>query len=104
MMNTDNKCYIKYSIKDAIGQNVYKGDRVVFCDRGWDGKAADLQSGTVMRVTDCGVWTKPDDPSYGHEFSDKRYDSETHKLIITKYYEHNGWKWSHNYLIIKLGS
>ena len=29
MMNTDNECYIKYSIKDAIGQNVHKGDRVV---------------------------------------------------------------------------
>ena len=104
MMNTDNECYIKYSIKDAIGQDVYTGDRVVFCYRGWSGKDAILATGTVMRITDCGVWTKPDDPEFGHEFSDKRYDPETRKPIITKYYEHNGWKWSHNHLIIKLGS
>lgn len=100
MTHKDNE----YPIKDAIGQKVYKGDRVVFCDRGWDGKAADLQAGTVMRVTDCGVWTKPDDPSYGHTYAATRYDRDTHTFITTKYYEHNGWKWSHNYLIIKLGS
>ena len=92
------------SIKDAIGQIIHEGDRVVFCHRGWDGKDANLQPGTVMRVTDFGVWTKPDNPRFGHEYSDKHYDSDTRKFVTTKYYEHNGWKWSHNYLVVKLGS
>lgn len=100
MMNTDNG----RSIKDAIGQIIHEGDRVVFCYRGWDGKAAELQLGTVMRITDYGVWTKPDDPTFGHEYSDKHYDSVAHNFITTKYYEHNGWKWSHSHLVVKLGS
>lgn len=100
MLNTDNG----RSIKDAIGQIIHEGDRVVFCHRGWCGKDAILQPGIVMRITDCGVWTKPDNPEFGHEFSDKHYDPETHKHIITKYYEHNGWKWSHSHLVVKLGS
>lgn len=36
MTHKDNE----YPIKDAIGQNVYKGDKVVFCYRGWSGKDA----------------------------------------------------------------
>ena len=100
MVNTDNE----HSIKDAIGQIIHEGDRVVFCYRGWDGKAAELQPGTVMRITDYGVWTKPDDPTFGHEYSNKRYDSDTHNFITTKYYAHNGWKWSHSHLVVKLGS
>ena len=56
-----------------------------------------------MRITDFGVWTKPDNSRFGHEYSDKHYDSVTRKFV-TKYYEHNGWKWSHNYLVVKLGS
>lgn len=94
----------EHPIKDAIGQNVYKGDRVVFCYRGWDGKDANLQPGTVMRVTDNGVWIKPDNPRFGHEFSDKKYDYNTRSFVTTKYYEHNGWKWSHGHLIVRLGS
>ena len=94
----------EHPIVDAAGQKVYKGDRVVFCHRGWDGKGATLCTGTVMRITDYGVWTKPDDPYYGIEFSDKKYDYKNHKFVTTKYYEHNGWKWSHNHLIVKLGS
>ena len=93
-----------YPITDAVGQKVYKGDRVVFCNRGWDGKDAQLCTGTVMRITDCGVWTKPDNPYYGHEFSDKKYNYQTRSFVTTKYYEHNGWKWSHSHLIVKLGS
>ena len=104
MMNTDNECYIKYSIKDAIGQQVYEGDRVVFCYRGLDGKKAKLLTGTVMRVTKCGVWAKPDNPSYGHKFSKRQYDADARKFVTTKYYEHNGWKWSSNYLVVELGS
>ena len=100
MMNTDNK----RSIKDALGQIIHEGDRVVFCHRGWCGKDAILQPGTVMRITDYGVWTKPDDPTFGHEYSDKHYDSVAHKFIATKYYAHNGWKWSHSHLVVKLGS
>lgn len=100
MAHKDNE----HSIIDAIGQKVHKGDRVVFCDRGWDGKAADLQPGTVMRVTEHGVWTKPDDPSYGHTYADTRYDRDTNAFITTKYYDHNGWKWSNSHLIVKLGS
>ena len=100
MMNTDNK----RSIKDALGQIIHEGDRVVFCHRGWCGKDAILQPGTVMRITDYGVWTKPDDPNFGHEYSNKRYDSVARKFITTKYYEHNGWKWSHSHLVVKLGS
>ena len=100
MMNTDNE----RSIKDAIGQIIHEGDRVVFCYRGWDGKDAKLRTGTVMRITDFGVWTKPDDPKFGHEYSDKRYDPGTHNFITTKYYAHNGWKWSHSHLVVKLGS
>ena len=100
MMNTDNG----RSIKDAIGQIIHKGDRVVFCYRGWDGKKAKLLTGTVMRVTKCGVWTKPDDPRFGREHSDKYYDSVARKMVTTKYYEHNGWKWSHSHLVVKLGS
>ena len=99
MDNEDNK----HPIVDAIGQQVYEGDRVVFCYRGWDGKKAKLLTGTVMRVTKCGVWTKPDNPSYGHKFSKRQYDADARKFI-TKYYEHNGWKWSSNYLVVKLGS
>ena len=99
MDNKDNK----HPIVDAIGQQVYEGDRVVFCYRGWDGKKAKLLTGTVMRVTKCGVWTKPDNPSYGHKFSKRQYDADARKFI-TKYYEHNGWKWSSNYLVVKLGS
>ena len=57
-----------------------------------------------MRITDFGVWTKPDDPRFGHEYSDKRYDPDTHNFITTKYYAHNGWKWSHSHLVVKLGS
>ena len=94
----------EHPIVDAVGQKVYKGDRVVFCHRGWDGKEARLLTGTVMRITDCGVWTKPDEPYFGHEFSDKKYDYNTRSFVTTKYYEHNGWKWSHNHLIVKLGS
>lgn len=100
MVYKDNE----HSIIDAIGQKVYKGDRVVFCHRGWDGKEARLLTGTVMRVTDWGVWTKPDDSYFGHEYSDKRYDVGAHKFVTTKYYEHNGWKWSHSHLVVKLGS
>ena len=99
MMNTDNE----RSIKDAIGQIIHKGDRVVFCYRGWDGKKAKLLTGTVMRVTKCGVWTKPDNPRFGREHSDKYYDSVARKMVTTKYYEHNGWKWSHSHLVVKLG-
>lgn len=94
----------EHSIIDAGGQKVYKGDRVVFCYRSWDGKKAKLLTGTVMRVTNCGVWTKPDNPSYGHTYSDRRYDAEPRKFITTKYYDHNGWKWSSSHLIVKLGS
>ena len=94
----------EYPIIDAIGNKVYKGDRVLFCYRGLDGNSAELSTGTVMRVTDCGVWIKPDNPRFGHEYSDKRYDSDTHKFITTKYYEHNGWKWSSSRLVVKLGS
>lgn len=92
------------SITDAIGQIIHKGDRVVFCYRGWDGKKAKLLTGTVMRVTKCGVWTKPDNPRFGREHSDKYYDSVARKMVTTKYYEHNGWKWSHSHLVVKLGS
>lgn len=94
----------EYPIIDAIGRKVYKGDRVVFCYRGWDGKEAKLQPGIVMRVTDYEVWIKPDNPRFGHEYSDRRYDMKTHKVITTKYYEHNGWKWSSSHLVVKLGS
>ena len=94
----------EYPIIDAIGNKVYKGDKVVFCYRGWDGKDAKLSTGTVMRVTDCGVWINPDNPRFGHEYSDKHYDSVARKFVTTKYYEHNGWKWSHSHLVVKLGS
>ena len=94
----------EYPIIDAIGNKVYKGDKIVFCYRGLDGNSAELSTGTVMRVTACGVWIKPDNPRFGHEYSDKRYDSVTHKFITTKYYEHNGWKWSSSRLVVKLGS
>ena len=100
MMYKDNE----RSIKDAIGQIIHKGDRVVFCFRGCDGKDANLQPGTVMKVTECGVWTKPDNPRFGREHSDKYYDSIARKMVTTKYYEHNGWKWSHSHLVVKLGS
>ena len=100
MMYKDNE----RSIKDAIGQIIHKGDRVVFCYRGWSGKDAILSTGTVMRITDCGVWTKPDGPRFGREHSDKYYDSIARKMVTTKYYEHNGWKWSHSHLVVKLGS
>lgn len=34
MTHKDNE----YPIKDAIGQIIHEGDRVVFCYRGWDGE------------------------------------------------------------------
>ena len=100
MARKDNE----YPIIDAIGNKVYKGDKVVFCYRGFYGKDAKLSTGTVMRVTDCGVWIKPDNPRFGHEYSIKQYDESAPNYITTKYYEHNGWKWSSSHLVVKLGS
>ena len=94
----------EYPIIDAIGNKVYKGDKIVFCYRGWRGTSAELSTGTVMRVTDCGVWIKPDNPRFAHEYSDKHFDSVARKFVTTKYYEHNGWKWSSSRLVVKLGS
>lgn len=87
---------------DALGRKTYKGDRVVFCYRGWDGKRADLQPGTVMRVTDYGFWIKPDNPRYARNLS--RWDWKTKKYVKPVNAPTDGWKWSSCKMVIKLAA
>jgi hypothetical protein len=92
----------EHLIVDAVGQKVYKGDRVVFCHRGWDGKEANLQLGTVRKITKCGVWIYPDNPRFGRKYG--HYDYTNKKWCYDEHVETFGLKWSHGHLIVKLGS
>ena len=87
---------------DQFGNELSVGDRIVFCYRGWLGKDADLQMGTVTRITEHGVWCKPDNSRFGRRYD--RYNYKTKSYEPPKNAPTQGWKWSTRNLVVKMGS
>ena len=85
---------------DKFGNNLSVGDRIVFCHRGWDGKDANLQLGTITRITNKGVWCKPDNAIYGRNYH--RYDFKLRKYVEAKDAPTTGWKWSTKNMVVKV--
>jgi hypothetical protein len=67
---------------DKFGTPINVGDKVVYCYRGYFGKDADLRKGTIEKITNYGVWIKPDSPAWLYCTNSRGQKWSTFRMVV----------------------